>query len=806
MKIALTPNQYFSLDGKPLVAGRLQVHLHDSYTLATVYTLDAGVYTIADNPVYLDDAGEVHDTRWVDDGIYDVDVEQRQPDGTYQKISEFQFGFVMPEVSQDTLVQGIAGLKNADTSLCFVTVYGYDSHCTAPMRNYVWDPNCTLQPDDGVIVESESTEDGRWCLLWDDEKLPCTVYGVVPGYEANMSALLTYPEVISQWNIATPPIVRFLPGNYQSDAIFSTTKPLYFDHGAKFSNAFFWTPGVNVAPGVSPDYICDFRVTDPISAVHSSWFKTSAGFWGCGAHRFICDETNHFANTSITTPITVSNATVEGVGEVPMTFSANARLSFSNCTITARGIFDPDDAVLAFSGMRWPDIAFNELTPAKFSFGSGCSIEFDPSANYALIDDFEIADTYARLMQAYNVTTLDLCGRSVNSINNMGFELVRNGYIGTLNSDRTIGLVDCTVTALSVTSGDLSMLRCTANIVRAADSISAVDSSVNCVNSIDCNTTAVNVSGGSWNGRINPADPDDLSLGKPVVFRRCNITAPSGDVLTGPSRICSNLIDIEDSTVNVVVTVYPILSSSKYYMNFNFARNQLNDPGYIKITYSGSVVVGSHTEVHDVEIVRLRIVDNQFMQTSDTNGIYMPFYNADRWYRFMRGLGNGSYLNSFTYQYWGNTGNCPLACPPTMTGSNSTSGPTFTYGLHDYAIGTGPLNQRVFCLPANYNDYGPGPYDHHTIGTGGMPCACANTVTFAQSMAIASTWEDTDMHQMSMPYWLFLLPAVCLDEDEVLPDDAFTVYYAMYDMGRSYKVRSFVTPTMIDKPEVPHNT
>lgn len=808
MKIALTPNQYFTIDGQPLVSGRLQVHLHDSDTLATMFTLDGGVYTIASNPVYLDDGGWVHDTRWVEDGLYDVDVEQRLPDGTYTKISEFQFGFTLPEVNSDTQVNGLDGLKQADPALGIVSVYGYDSNCMAPMRNYIWDPNCTLQPDDGVIVASDSTDDGRWCLLWDDEKLPCTVYGIVPGHEQNLNAFLSYPEVISQWNIATPPIIRFIKGDYTANATYSTNKPMYCDAGVRFANATFWTPSLEVAADSDLYiYVGDFRFTDPRAVAHSSWFRSVKAFWGCGAKRLICDTANWFADTVINQDITVTDTMVEGEGEVVMSMSGSTRLTFQNCSITARSIFNPNDSY-RFLGMRWSDLWWTTNTPASFGFGPGSYIEFPPEYNSWNIDDFGIPDTYARLLQAYSIPTLDLCGRVINNVSNMGFTVIRNGNIGTLLSNNSVALSNCSIDSLTVTSGDLTLVNCSANIYGLADSISAVDSFISCIPSIDCNTTSVSVTGGAWNGRINPVDYDDLSKGKPIVFRRCTVTAPSGSVTTGPSNIRGNLIDIEDCLVSTQVTVYPIMvtvnDTTKYYMNFNFARNQLGGSAYIYFTYSGSVEYQAHPEVHDVEIVRLRIVDNQFLQ-DDIKGIYMPFYSADRWYRYMRGLGNGTYRNSFSYQYWGNTGNCPLACPPTMAGNNSTTGPTFTYGLHNYAIGTAPLSHRVFCLPANYSDGGPGPLDHHTVGTYGMPCACANTITFATSLTLADTWEDTDMHSMRQPYWGFLLPAVCLDPD-TLPDDMFTVYYATYDMGRHYTLTSFVSPTLIDVAEAPHST
>lgn len=793
MRIALSPQQYFSLEGKPLVSGRLQIHLHDSDTLATVYTLDGGVYTIADNPVYLDDAGEVHDTRWVDDGVYDVDVEARQPDGTYQKISEFQFGFVMPSVNQDTLVDGLAGLKDADPALGIVSVYGYDAYCTAPKRDYIWDPNCTLQPDDGVIVESNSSEDGRWCLLWDDEKLPCTVYGIVPGHEQNLNAFLTYPETISQWNIATPPIIRFLKGVYTANAIYSTSKPIYCDAGAQFSNATFWTPSLTVAESNSYSYVGDFRFTDPRAVAHSSWFRSVAAFWGCQARHLICDPANWFANNVINQSVTVTDAVIEGVGVVNMVFQSSARLTLTNCAINARAIFNPSSAVITLLGMRWSDLWWTTTDPSYFNFGTGANIEFDPSYNSWNIDDFGIADTYARLLSAYGVTKIELCGRSVNALHNLGFTVVSNGEVGALTSNNSIALADVNVDNLRVTHGDLQLTRCSVNVYALADSITAVDSFINVIPNVDPNTTLVSVTGGSWYGRINPVDYDDLSKGKSVVFRRCNIDAPQGTVSEGARLIRANLLDIEDSMLHCPLVTFPLLISANeqnnYYLNFNFAGNQLDGDAYIQIAHSGSPEYLAHPEVHDVELTRLRIVNNQFLQ-NDNDGIKMPFYSTDRWYRFIKGLGT-----TYTYQYWGNTGKCPLACPPTAS-DNPSTGPYFEVGLTKYYIGYRPLNYRVFAVPAYVSDGGSYVSDHHTVGLSGMVCMTANTVSEASRLAYTEgEWASNHMTDMRMPGRSCLIPSVCFAPD-TLPDDAFTVYYGLkhFDDVNGYYIHSWITP------------
>ena len=177
MKISLPVNQFFDDAGVPLSGGRISIFMHDSDTLADVFTLDGDIYRSAENPIRTSVDGRIP-TLFLEAQIVDVKIEKDAGGGNFELLDTFQNGFDFAQASNSTIIDGIAELKKADTSLGVVNVYGYDESVMAPPRLFVWDPTCTNSPDGGIIVESESTETGRWILLWDDEKLPCSIYGI----------------------------------------------------------------------------------------------------------------------------------------------------------------------------------------------------------------------------------------------------------------------------------------------------------------------------------------------------------------------------------------------------------------------------------------------------------------------------------------------------------------------------------------------------------------------------------------------------------------------------------------------------
>lgn len=311
MKISLSTHQFFDDEGRPLASGRITVYLHDSDTPADLYTMGGDEYVQAENPVTCYEDGRIP-TLFFEASVVDVKVEKSNLDGTYELLDTYEDGFDMPSGKSDTVAEGIDSMKQISPSVGTVTVVGYSSTVMAPPRSYVWDPTCTELADDGVIVESDTTDTGRWILLWDDEKLPCTVYGIVPGDESNISAFLTFPETVGQWNIHTPRICRFLGGTYTSSTTFSTAKKLHFDANAKFTSAFFNCQSATVEHG-NTSFIADMRFTDTTAGARLSWFRTRTAFRDCGA-KVIDIDADYTASGN---GVTVSNKVVHQFTAVP---------------------------------------------------------------------------------------------------------------------------------------------------------------------------------------------------------------------------------------------------------------------------------------------------------------------------------------------------------------------------------------------------------------------------------------------------------------------------------------------------------
>ena len=187
MKIALSTNQFFDDEGRPLVNGRVSVHLHASDVLVDVYTLSGHGYVQAENPFITADDGRIP-SLFFDATVVDVWVEKQVGDGIFELLDTYQDGFEMPSVKNDTVVYGVSALQDVNPSVGAVSVVGYDDDVDAPQRTYIWVPDCSEPADSGVVVDSNSGQSGRWVLLWECDTLPSSVYGIVPGTnEANIA-------------------------------------------------------------------------------------------------------------------------------------------------------------------------------------------------------------------------------------------------------------------------------------------------------------------------------------------------------------------------------------------------------------------------------------------------------------------------------------------------------------------------------------------------------------------------------------------------------------------------------------------
>lgn len=686
MKIGFSPESIVGLDGMPLV-GRVTLYVHDSDDILDVFTLEGDTFTQAANPQLLNDAGRLDATLFFDAAIVDVKVEQYvgaegqmsvdSPDDDFEQFDHFEIGFDPGVLAVRTSVDTIAELMDASPESGLVNVVGYYAVGDCVPRTYYWDKDSENDIDGGYVVGSNKSDTGRWILLWGDEMMPSSVYGIVPGSnEANINALLTYPQLVGSFLQKTAPVVRFLPGNYTSSVTYSTTKEVAFDSGAKFTGASFNLPRARVLGPVT-DYIADFRFTDPTSEAHSAWFKRASWFWGCGAKYMYVDGTNHFSDSSVSSAITIQNANVFGKGRIALSYSDGGYLHFNGCNISAEKFLHPSDDVVKFSSMRWKDLWWTNSASSNLDFGrisDGHRIEFLSSASNSItLNDFGSADVYVRARVADVKNTplnpdrkLFLDGRRLSSLDVDCFEEIHDctvtGMCRVSDSDNGGSQVSLYNVAASsfVSDADILVLENSriAFVVDALGSGSAVNhiearnSSISAQSGSsypwDC-SPSIDAYGCEWSLSITPAT-DDTAGTSSVSFRDCYI---HGCHLTYKHSYFDSC-----RVENCNLEVFPYQESAVYKIQFSMLNCTVKGGTPISLKkYEDSSLDNVKDVVPDIQFVGNRFIGLE----ENSEGVTMPYYaNATNQSLFIRaGVLDGSAADGAVILYKDNVGDCP---------------------------------------------------------------------------------------------------------------------------------------------------
>ena len=677
MKISLPINQFFDDQGFPLVGGRISIFKHDSDTLNDIFTLDGDIYRAAVNPIITSDEGRIP-TVFFDAAVVDVRVEKANGDGTYELIDTFQAGFNVPDVKNDTVINGIDALKDTNTEVGVVSVYGYDSDCMAPMRNYVWDPTSTEEPDDGIVVLSNTTDTGRWILLWDDEKLPCSVYGITPGNEANISAFLTYPDIVSQWNIKTPKIPRFIHGNYTSDTTYSTTKTLYFDEGARFTRADFVCPSAIIP--LNRNHVADFIFTDPRAEAHSSWFRSVNAFWHCDAHVLYVDPTNYFNYSSLDTLANLSGKTVIGTDTKVTSYNNNSFFQIGLGTSIPDNFFKPADDYVRITGTGFGDRIFRNGTWAPGLISNGLHVQFDYAPD---LDCFDSASRWVSTMLerrkrlnsvVWSEYTLDLQGRTADGayLDSDSFTTIKNAnFTGTLTLTGSSMVLQDVKASLLINSANglvLNMERCVVSIQRYHSGLTMItsrdsDISINGAEGIDPCKTTLSIYGGSWTGpvKMTTDDRNAYTRNKDIAFRNVFIS--------NNFKWYLNRLVMCGCTSSNPIDLYPYKSGDTYLYECVLENNSFNGAFRLWITYYWDAE-HPHYEVRGtaVKFLSMHIINNRF-DTIDEHGIKMTQWHVGYYEPYMYATYQDT--NMGTWRYSGNSGNCPGMAPPRIDNYNN---------------------------------------------------------------------------------------------------------------------------------------
>lgn len=687
MKIGFNPESIVGLDGKPLV-GRVTLYAHDSDDIIDVYTLEGDTFVQAENPQLLNGAGRLDETLFFDAAIVDVMIERyvgaegqmsvESPDSDFEQFDRFEIGFDLGSLAVRASVDTVAELMNTDPESGIVNVVGYYAVGDCVPRTYYWDEDSVNDIDGGYVVGSNVSDTGRWILLWGDEMMPSSVYGIVPGSnESNINALLTYPSVVGSFLQKTAPAVRFLPGAYNSNVAFSSAKVVEFDSGAKFSSATFSIPKMDVIGPVN-DYVADFVLTDTTSVAHSAWFRSAAGFWGCGAKSMYIDSTNHFVNSSLSSAVNVQNANVFGKGRIAMSYSAGAYLHFNGCNISAEKFLHPSDDVVKFSNMRWKDLWWTNSASSNLDFGrisGGHRIEFlSSAANSITLNDFGSADVYvrARVADVKNALfnpdrKLFLDGRRLSSLDVDCFTEIHDctveGLCRVFDSDNgvsQVSLYNVISSAFVSIAGSLVFF----GGCRIAFVVDALGSG-SAVNHIEARNSSISAQSGSsypwncspsinaygceWSLSITPAT-DDTADTASVSFRDCYL---HGCHLTYKHSYFDSC-----RVENCNLEVFPYQESAVYKIHFSMLNCTVKGGTPISLKkYEDS----SLDNVKDV-VPELQLVGNRFIGIGgNSKGVTMPYYaNATNQSLFIRaGVLDGSAADGAVILYEDNVGDCP---------------------------------------------------------------------------------------------------------------------------------------------------
>lgn len=710
IRLALPNSPYIVPEtGKP-VEGRMKVFVHDSGELAELFTLEGPDYVQAENPQLLH-AGLTDTTLFTALGVFDVVVERYvgtegamsvdSPDEDFEQVGVYEVGmdFDIESYSRNS-VDTISDLRDVDPSLGMVTVKWYSEEGDCAPRTYLWDAESENTEDGGYVVGSDVSDSGKWILMWDDDTIPCSVYGVKPGTEANIALLLSYPAVVGSFQMATAPKVRFLRGTYSSSNTWSTTKELVFDPDAKFTSAAFTCPKIQ-AVAKRTTYIADFTFTANDAVAHSSWFASVTAFWFCGAKKLIIDDVNWFSDSTLSGSPELVEAVIEGSKRMAVTYASGRYLTFTKCTFNASRILSPADDKVKFNNSEWHDGLWTTTDTAQYDFGKisdGHRVEFLSSAsNNMSLSRFSVADTWLKMMDAnirdvptYTDTVAELEGRKISNFAMTRFSKLRDAVVTgdatmqawmkfeyvqvlgdlTLAANVTLDHVDVTGT---VYGGDGTLVIRDSKVKwsdEPADgsTIAASGSSVESV--------------GTWTGdhamEIVNCDfaisldnaVDNTTQTRYVTIVDSRLTKANNQLLTKMLFIRGCYLSGQD------IRVFPYKEGNNYRIFLEFFDNVVESARNVWLTRLDTVGGSEDVNCKDISL-RVKIVGNDFIGAGNVRIDYWA--DPSR-----RTLFLSTYPGNHVYEYSGNRGSAPLE---KWTGHKSSTTNTLEW-IRNYSGGT----------------------------------------------------------------------------------------------------------------------
>jgi hypothetical protein len=656
MKMSLGNQPYLDQNTGLPVEGRIKVYHHGTNVFADLYTIEGSQYVVAVNPQLLH-GGYPDASLFIDLGIVDVVLEKYigaegqmgilSPDSDFAQIDVFEAGldYDLSEATADKL-DTMADLREANTDLGLVQVTWYSEPGDCCPRTYIWDPLSQNEEDGGYVVRSDNSDTGRWILLWGDEVLPCTVYGVRPGDESNMNLLLNYPDTVGSFALQTAPCVRFLPGTYTSTVGFATPKQLCFDKGAQFPYSSFICHSLRMF-NLPTSYVSDFSFTSKLAEAHSSWFKTASAFLTCGAARLIVDKDNYFTDSYIRMLTTLENQTIEFVENtrLPISYINSGRLKLSKVNIIGTGVFNATDKIsFAYTDFKdeWFSQAGADIDFANFVQCRGISL------NTLRLDNFKSTEAYVNAIKYNGDTLLDLAGRHISSIADTTFTEIRNVYCDTLN----IQMGNLDVVLDNVHCSTLNAHCRYLTVQGGSDVHFELEPSIDMLDGKDSRISGQM----KWQNGSIYVNCQKCYIGISFDYRMGNNSTASA-VLRFYDCLFQQNVAIYAKRLEMwrcvtdynTIKIYPYKSNNVYYLDADFEGNSFNNDVPIEFTkYQDDY------DCYDI-MLKVKIVGNQFI--GNPEGVKMQYWanraGSDALRTFIKET------NGHVFEYSGNSGNCP---------------------------------------------------------------------------------------------------------------------------------------------------
>lgn len=724
-------------NGKIIPGAKIEVFDPVSNNHIDIYTYDGSneQYTVAENPIYLDVYSRPEHTYFAEKLVlcrlykYRGHLSDPRIDDDTENwlfVREWNGAFHQDTVKNDTIVFGLTALQEVNTDLGSVTVVGYWNNNDCEARNYVWDATCTQTPDNGYIVKNNEKDVGRWILKFDGEYLPSTYYGVYPGREANINALLTYVETAGTFNMKTAPGIYFVPGDYNASTVaLSTNKKLMIDSSSTFTRESITANDINVVGGYLTHPICDFYFTEStnnknITVAHSSWYKSVYKFLNSGATKLVFDINNNFTDLTLTSNIVLESKVLEGNNRIDINYNGHY-ITLSKCSILGERWLDASKDYLQFRYMNITDRWFTTGTIDNFDVGTianGNHVQ----ASTMLIDRLELSnfDDAARWLKwviANGSTEIDLEGRKVAKINYNQITKLSNAQFDELYyTERTgsLEMINCYGQIYNMQVHYLTLRDST--IYFESQPTSTMGTAISCYDS--------NVNGSKYGG-FNDTWTDSTTS-----FYAYNCTVTVGFDYTNNNNTAAQTaflefkkcifnqannpiyvkkLDMEDCVLtNQNIKIYPyqttgIDSATHYYFNATFINNVVNS------TYPLSFTKYEDDNCFNI-FFKITLVGNNFInqgiecrywQNRLGNNAAERFIARVLWSADVPGMETTEH---HVYKYYGNIGNCPKENFVNFVANknnfvNNSQWPSYNTCATAYEDVFPPLNQAVASSP-----------------------------------------------------------------------------------------------------------